>query len=271
MRTAPLITPPPSKDGARTATAPAAAAAASQAIPPVPQSMPMDREFILRNQIAERYLTGRLPVRGVHDFERYCREHPEMIHELGLAEKVHAALRLLEAGGIAPPWEAKPRQWWEQLPVLIAAVVLAIAGGIAALTMASKISARDAAMAALRVHAAEQPLEPATSTRSVRLIPSRTAPSTHPAIVIGGGNAQMADFRIDMSWSKFTAFRVTIDRQDQGRVAVISHMLRDSNGDLRIALNSSALGPGSYQLAIEGISLHSDAVAQAWITVGIVH
>jgi hypothetical protein len=233
--------------------------------------MPMDREFILRNQIAERYLAGRLPVRGTHDFERYCREHPEIIHELGLAEKVHAALRLLEAGGIAPPWEAKPRQWWERLPVLVGAVLLAVVGGIAVLTMASKLSARDAAMAALSARAAEQPLEPATSTRSVRLIPSRTAPSTRPAVVIGGANAQMADLRIDMSWSKFTAFRVTIDRQDQGRVAVISHMLRDSNGDLRLSMNSTALGPGTYQFSIEGLTLHSDAVAQAWITIGIVH
>jgi hypothetical protein len=271
MRTAPLITPPPTKDGSRPAAAPAPAAAAPQAIPAVPQSMPMDREFILRNQIAERYLAGRLPVRGVHDFERYCREHPELIHELGLAEKVHAALRLLEAGGIAPPWEAKPRQWWERLPTLIAAAVLALALGITALTMAGKLSARDASIAALRQRAAEQPLEPATSTRSVRLIPSRTAPSTRPAVVIGGSNAQMADFRIDMSWSKFTAFRVTIDRQDQGRVAVINYLLKDSNGDLRIGLNSTAVGPGTYQFAIEGLTLRSDAIAQAWVTIGVVH
>ena len=271
MRTAPLITPPPTRDAYAPATAPEAAPAAPQAIPLVPQSMPMDREFILRNQIAERYLAGRLPVRGTHDFERYCREHPELIHELGLAEKVHASLRLLEAGGIALPWEAKPRKWWEKMPVLIAAVVLAIAGGIAAMTMGGKLAARDASIAALRQRVAEQPLEPATSTRSVRLVPSRTAPSSRPALVIGGGSAQMADLRIDMSWSKFTAFRVSIDRQDQGRVAVINYLLRDSNGDLRLALNSTALGPGTYQFAIEGLTLHSNAIAQAWITVGIVH
>ena len=271
MRTAPLITPPPSRDGATPVAAPAAAAPSPAAAQVAPPSMPMDRDFILRNQIAERYVAGRLPVRGTHDFERYCREHPELIHELGLADRVHAALRLLEAGGIALPWEAKPRQWWEKLPVLIAAVVLALAGGIAAMTMAGKLSGRDASIAALRTRVFEQPLEPATSTRNVRLVPSRTAPSTRPAVVFGGGSTEMADMRIDMAWSKYTAFRVTIDRQDQGRVAVINYLLRDSNGDLRLALNSSALGPGTYQIAIEGLSLHSDAVAQAWITVGIAH
>ena len=100
-------------------------------------------------------------------------------------------------------------------------------------------------------------------------MPSRTAPSSRPAVVIGSGNAQIADLRIDMSWSKFTAFRVTIDRQDQGRVAVIDYMLRDSNGDLRLSFNSTALGPGNYQIAIEGMTLHSEAVAQAWVTIGI--
>jgi hypothetical protein len=271
MRTAPLITPPPSKDGSPQYVAPAPATSATQALPVVPPSVEMDREFIVRNQIAERYLAGRLPVRGTHDFERYCRQHPELIQELGLAERVHSALRLLEAGGIALPWEAKPRAWWEQLPVLIAVAVLALAAGITAMVVAGKLSGRDAAIATLRAKIAEQPLEPATSTRSAKLIPNRTAPSARPAIVFGGGSAEMADLKIDMSWSKFTAFRVTIDRQDQGRVAVINYMLRDSNGDLRLALNTTALGPGTYQFAIEGLTLRSEAVAQAWITVGIAH
>jgi hypothetical protein len=271
MRTAPLITPPPTKEGSPVHVVPQAAASTTQAIPVLPPSVEMDREFIVRNQIAERYISGRLPIRGTHDFERYCRQHPEFIQELGLAERVHSALRLLEAGGVALPWEAKPRAWWEQLPVLIAVAVLAVAAGIGALVLASKLSGRDAAIAALRHQVAEQPLEPATSTRTTRLIPSRTAPSARPAIVLGGEGAQMADLKIDMSWSKFTAFRVTIDRQDQGRVAVINYMLRDSNGDLRLSLNTTALGPGVYQFAIEALTLHSEAIAQAWISIGIAH
>jgi hypothetical protein len=48
-------------------------------------------------------------------------------------------------------------------------------------------------------------------------------------------------------------------------------MLRDSNGDLRLSLNTTAIGPGTYQFAIEGLTLHSEAIAQAWITIGIAH
>jgi hypothetical protein len=231
----------------------------------------MDREFILRNQIVERYLAGRLPLRGAQDFERYCREHPQLIDELGLCGRVHAGLRLLEAGGLAPPWEEKPRRWWEKLPVLIAVAALALGAGVAALMLASKAAGLQATIDSLQKRVAEQPLDPATSTHSVRLIPSRTAPSRRAAVVIGGGNAQMADLKIDMGWSRYTAFRVTLDRQDQGRVAVLNYMLRDSNGDLHLSLNSTALGPGTYQFAIEGMTLHGDAIAQAWVTIGIAH
>jgi len=264
MRTAPLIPPPPNKPGAVVPPLPVGA------LPGVPPALPMDREFILRNQIAERYISGRLPLKGAQDFERYCQQHPELMDELGMPARVHAGLRLLEAGGQALPWEEKPRQWWEKLPVLIAVAVLAIAALIAALTESTRLGARDATIVSLQKRVAEQPLDPATSTRNLRLIPSRTAPSRHNSVVLGG-SAQMNELKIDVSWSKFTAFRVTIDRLDQGRVAVLHNMLRDSNGDLRLALNSTAFGPGSYQLAIEGMTLHGDAIAQAWITVGIVH
>jgi len=272
MRTAPLITPPPG----RAAAAPPAASAApadsvAQPLPAAPAILPMDREFILRNQITERYIAGRLPPKGAQDFERYCRENPDLIDQLGLAERVHAGLRLLEAGGVAAPWEEKPRHWWEQLPTLISVAAAALLATIFALLFAARLSTRDATIAALQKRLIEQPLDPATSTRTLRLIPSRTAPSQHPAVVVGAGEAQMADLKIDMSWSNYTAFRVTLDRQDQGRVAVMNYMLRDSNGDLRLALNSSALGPGTYQFAIEGLTIRGDAVAQAWVTVGIAH
>lgn len=263
MRTAPLIPPPPNKSGA---VVPPVAVG----LPGAPPALPMDREFILRNQIAERYISGRLPLKGAQDFERYCHEHPDLMDELGMPARVHAGLRLLEAGGQALPWEEKPRQWWEKLPVLIAVAALAIGALIAALAESSRLGAREATIASLQKRIIEQPLDAATSTRNLRLIPSRTAPSRHNSVVLGG-SAQMNDLKIDVSWSKFTAFRVTIDRVDQGRVAVLHNMLRDSNGDLRLALNSTAFGPGSYQLAIEGMTLHGDAIAQAWITVGIVH
>jgi hypothetical protein len=107
----------------------------------------------------------------------------------------------------------------------------------------------------------------------IRLVPSREGASNSPSITIGGigGSAQMADFRIDESRSPYHAFRVTIDRIDQGRVAILGDLAKDSNGHLRIALNSSALGPGNYQLTLEGLDWRGEPQPDSWVTIGITH
>ena len=229
----------------------------------------MDRDFIARNQVVERYLPGRLPLKGATEFERFCRENPDVLDELGLPERVNAGLRLLDASGKPEPWQETKQPFWQKAQVTIglAAAVVVLAGAL-------WYSMNDGASKALRItklqsQAAERPLDPATSTREIRLLPSREGGSNTPAITIGGGAAQLVDFKIDESRSPYKVFRVTIDRIDQGRVAVISDLGKDSNGHLRIALNSSALGPGNYQLTIEGLTWRGEAEPDSWITIGI--
>lgn len=229
----------------------------------------MDRDFIARHQIVERYLAGRLPLKGAQDFERFCGEHPELLDELELGRHIHAGLRLLEAGGQALPWEAKPKAWWERLPVLIGATTLALVLAVTSLVELGKLAARAHTLASLQQRLATQPLDAAESTRPITLIPSRTAPSRRSLVTIGGASAQMADLKIDVSWSQYSNFVVTLDRIDQGRVAVIHNLQRDSNGNLHIALNSSALGPGDYQFTLEGLTWRGEPVAQAWATISI--
>jgi hypothetical protein len=243
--------------------------AAATQLPDVPPHATMNREFILRHHIVERYLGGRLPPKGVQDFEHFCAQNPALLDELGLPTCVNAALRLLEAGGRPPPWEERPKKLWEKPHALIAAAALALALGGVALYLQSRLQAVEGRIAGLTQQIASRPIDPATSTRSITLIPSRTAPSRRDAVVIGGGSAQIADLKIDMSWSSFTVFRVTVDRIDQGRVAVIHNALRDSSGQVHVALNTSALGPGSYQFTIEGLNWRSEPTPQAWITIGV--
>ncbi len=229
----------------------------------------MDRDFIARNQVVERYLSGRLPIRAATDFERFCQDNPQLLDELGLAERVNAGLRLLEASGKPEPWQEQPKKLWEK-PHLVAGLGIAVLALTAGLAVLYSFNAdKDKQIAALRKQVIEQPLEPATSTRTIRLLPSYQGSSHTPAIVMGGQPVQLADLKIDMSRSAFKSFRVTIDRIDQGRVGVLHNLMKDSNGHLRIALNTSALGPGSYQLTIEGINWRGEAEANAWITIGI--
>ena len=51
--------------------------------------------------------------------------------------------------------------------------------------------------------------------------------------------------------------------------AILHNLVKDSNGHLRIALNSSALGPGNYQFTIEGLTWRGETVPDAWVTIGI--
>jgi hypothetical protein len=92
---------------------------------------------------------------------------------------------------------------------------------------------------------------------------------SRPMLTIGGADTVMADMKFDVSWSKFPVFRVTIDRIDQGRVMTLANVARDSNGHLRLALNSSALGPGDYTVSMEGLDWRGTPHPQAWASFAV--
>jgi hypothetical protein len=232
----------------------------------------MDGDFIERNQIIERYLAGKLPVRGATQFERYCQEHPELLDEIGLPDHVNAALKLLDASGKPQPWEPQPKRFWESPWLAIGLAIAALVLLATTLSFARGRASARRAIAALNAEIAAQPLDPATQTRTIRVLPSQAGPSSSPAVVIGGnGRAQLADLLLDLSRSPYREYRVTIDRIGQGRVAIINNLAKDSNGHLRIALNSSALGPGNYRFTIEGLTWRGAPVPDSWVTIGIAH
>jgi hypothetical protein len=250
-----------SKASAGTSTSGGATASTSSA--------PMDRDFIARNQVVERYLSGRLPLKGATEFEQFVSKHPQLLDEIGLPERVNAGLRLLEASGKPEPWQEAPRPAWQKPQVTIALAAVAAVLAVALMILSGTGAAKSHKIAELQKQAKDQPLDPATSTREIRVLPSREGASNSPAISIGAGGAQLADFKIDESRSPYHIFRVTIDRIDQGRVGVITNLVKDSNGHLRIALNSTALGPGNYQLTIEGLNWRGDPEPDSWVTIGI--
>lgn len=229
----------------------------------------MDRDFIARNQIVERYLSGKLPVKGAADFERFCHDYPELLDEIGLPQRVHAGLRLLEASGKPEPWQETRKKFWQNPAIVFSFMGAAVALAIVAVTLGNQITDKNTTIAKLKQDLVTQPLEPAATTRIIRILPNREGSTNTPAVTIGGGTAQLCDLRIDMSRSAFRAFRVTIDRIDQGRVAVLQNIYKDSNGHVRIALNSSALGPGNYSFSIDGVTWRGETVPEAWVTIGI--
>jgi hypothetical protein len=224
----------------------------------------MDASFIQQNQIIERYLMGRLPMKGAQDFERYCRENPDTVTQLGLADRINAALRLLDASGQPEPWARKPQPRWQRPEVVFGLAGLAAVLLIVTLVLGSSVQKKNKLMLTQQRELRQQPLLPIQSTHSVTIMPSRQGPTKRSAVTIGGERAELADLKLDMSWSTYSTFNIIIDRVDQGRFAELGHVARDSNGHVRIALNSSALGPGDYAVTIEGLDKWGKPKPQAW-------
>ena len=211
---------------------------------------PMDRDFIEKNQIVERYLLGKLPPKGVGDFERVCRENPVLVEEIGLAEQVQQAVKLIEASGQPELWQERPKQLWEKPPFIAATGAALLVAVIAATVLASQLSDARSRVAQLQRDVIERPIDPASSRRTLTVIPSRTGAPRNPMFAIGGSGAELVEMKTDLSWSGARAFRIQIERTDQGIVAVLHNVQKDSNGHLRVALNSSAFGPGAYDLSL---------------------
>jgi hypothetical protein len=227
----------------------------------------MDREFIIKNQIVERYLAGRLPPKGVTDFERLIRTRPQLIEELGLADRVNAGLRLLDAAGIAEPWAEKQKKAWEKPVFTMGAAALAVVALIGCAVLAMQVSSRNATIAKQKQENIERPISPSTLKRTILIAVARNGPPAQPTLTIRHG--EFAEMKADLSWARFGAYKVSIDRVDQGRVAVLDGLEKDSNGHLRISLNAGAFGPGDYMVSIEGLNLRRESIPIAWYRVAV--
>src|SRR5688500_18360898 len=222
----------------------------------------MDREFIIKNQIVERYLAGRLPPKGVTDFEKLIRSRPELIEELGLPEKVNAGLRLLDAAGVAEPWAEKPKKIWEKPFFGIAAAALAAATLLGCAVLAMQLSARNETIAKQARDNLERPIAPSTTKRTILVNVTSNGPPARASMTINHGD--FAELKADLSWARYSQFRVSIDRIDQARVAVIDGVERNSNGHVRLSLNAGAFGPGDYLVTIEGMTPRRETVPMGW-------
>jgi hypothetical protein len=80
-----------------------------------------------------------------------------------------------------------------------------------------------------------------------------------PTYDIGGRTApNLAELRIGVGYVPATLFRVTIKREDGTYFARLDNQLKDSNGDLRIAVNSSAFAAANYDVELESVNLRGD-------------
>ena len=259
----------------------------------------MDRKYIENEHVVDRYLSGDLTVREARDFEKYCLEHPEALREMPIPVRLkarlarrptddsetgvfqaipssvtHAALAATE-DGFDPEEEVEEIQRSRGggggasrllLIVLLVALIGAVGGAIFYARQIGELQTKIKQME--RAQRSGQ-MQAAGSQQAYRLRPVRSKPS-QPTLALGWlSPPQMLDLRLDVSQGKYTQFQVTIEKLDGGRVMQLRRIARDSNQELRIALNSSAFGPGEYMLKIDGYTWKGHPQDYGWVLLNL--
>jgi hypothetical protein len=270
----PVMNARPAPQSNPDATAPAAPAA-----PPAPR---FDRKFIEDHNLLERYLEGKLPVRGARDLENWCRNNPGYLTELKLSERAQSSLKLLEAcGSPVDLTEAQP-PWWKSVYVLIGMAALTLLSLTAFWVLLGKQVMLRNRLEEARVVAAQGSLVQPASETSVTITPDRAPDMDRARIVVSRSAPQLLDVHVDLAYTqpsnagvsapsaqllakKLMTFRMVVDKKGQGRALVINNLLKDSNNQLRLTLNSTGLSAGIYTVRIEGMPFGGGSYPVGWL------
>jgi hypothetical protein len=251
------------------------------------------RNYIDREHIVDRYLSGELSVREAREFEKYCLDHPEFLKglpipvrlktrlsrqpeahsETGIFQGIpssatHAAIQATDEGfDLADEADELRRRYGAGGPsrTLFFAVVIALIAALAGLVAygfhASSLTAQ---LNAMQRDTRATQMQPPGSVQTHALQLSRTKPQAATLSLGWPEPAQLLDLRIDASDGKYSVFQITIDRADGSRIMQIRRITRDSNRELRLALNSSAFGPGEFLFRFDGYNWRGQTEEVGW-------
>jgi hypothetical protein len=157
-------------------------------------------------------------------------------------------------------------RWWQQ-PAFVAGLAVA-AAALLALTLGARVSShRDRARAAeLATMLESETLRPATQARALRIEPNPASYSAAPDATLRWPEPpELLEIYLPLRYADYATYAVVVDKVDTGRVMVIERIARDSNGDLRFSVNSSAFGPGEYRLRLQGYTWRGQRVDVGWV------
>jgi hypothetical protein len=237
-----------------------------------PQTAPprFDRKFIEDHKLIERYLENKLPFKGARDLENWCRAHPDYLNELKLSERAQTSLKLLEASGQPLDLREPQPPWWKTIHVLIGLGVVAALSLIAFWAVLGKYVLLRGELDDTRSLMNRGSLvQPATSVE-LRVSPDRAPGVDHARIVVTRAAPQLMDVHIDLGYTnKLAQFRMFVDKKDQGRALILNDLLKDSNGELRMTLNSTGLSVGIYNVRIEALPFRGSPIPIGWLILDV--
>ncbi|HWX80058.1 MAG TPA: hypothetical protein VNZ02_08215 [Steroidobacteraceae bacterium] len=233
---------------------------------PAPVSPRFDRKFIEDHKLVERYLENKLPFKGARDLENWCRAHPDYLNQLQLSERAHASLKLLEASGKPQDLGEPQPPWWKHIYVLIGLGALAFVSLVVCWLMIGKLELMSGRLEdAKRVKDQGSLVQPATETTKY-IAPDQKPGIDRAKITLSRTAPQLMDVHINLGYTqKLMEFRMIVDKKDQGRALILNDLLKDSNGELRLTLNSTGLAAGIYTVRIEALTPRGGAMPIGWL------
>lgn len=255
----------------------------------------MDRKYIENEHIVDRYMTGDLTMREAREFELFCRDHPQYLSSLSMPMRVkahllrrpvedsetaalpssatRAAMEVAEEGFDPEEARAEMRRIYSvdgaSRAILIGLLVaVLIAAGVAVLYGMKASSLAEQLQGAKTNLTAVQMQAPARQQRyTIQL--AKVKPES-PTVALGWLKPpELLDISIDATEGKMTQFQVTIDKSDGVRVMQIKRVMRDSNKELRLGLNSSAFGPGDYLVRVDAYNWRGQTEEYGWFMLGL--
>ncbi len=108
-------------------------------------------------------------------------------------------------------------------------------------------------------------VQPATE-KAIYVTPDHAPGIDRARIKLSRAAPLLMDVHIDLGYTqKLMQFRLFVDKQDQGRALVLNNLLKDSNGELRVTLNSTGLSAGIYTVRIEALPPRGIPIPIGWL------
>jgi hypothetical protein len=225
-----------------------------------------DAKFIEEHKLIERYLENKLPVRGARDLENWCRAHPDYLNNLRLPERTHASLKLLEASGQPQDLGEPAAPWWKSPYVPIASAAVAFVSLLAFWALMGKYSLLRGELEEAKTRVIRGSMVQPAVSKEQYVSPDRAPGVDRARIVVSGAVPQLIDLHIDMSYTnKLMQFKVTVDKQGQGRALIVNNVLKDSNNEIRMTFNTTAMAAGLYRVRIEALPMSGAPIEEGWL------
>lgn len=146
--------------------------------------------------------------------------------------------------------------WWRQPRVAVGAATAIVLLVVACAWLAVRLDIAEDRRLLLERQAEEGFLRPPSSSRTVRV-----ALESGASVGLGGGDLpERVELRIAVGGSRFNVFGVAIARDDGTELIQVERLQRDTNGELKLALNTSVLSGGTYTLRVEGFTWRGETV-----------